>query len=182
MATANGVWGIDVGQSALKALRCTADSDGNIIADACDFIEYPKILSQPEADPAQLVRDALAQFLSRNDLKNDKVAISVAGQNGLARFFKPPPVDAKKIPDIVKYEARQQIPFALEDVVWDYQQMPGCGDPGDDDDDDLPMENEVGLFAIKRDQLLKVIQPFIDAEVELDYIQLAPIAPWPARM
>ena len=46
----------------------------------------------------------------------------------------------------------------------------------DEDDDDLPLENEVGLFAIKRDQLLHATRPLIDAEVELDVIQLAPIS------
>ena len=96
-----------------------------IVVESFDYIEYPKILSQPEADPEELVREALEQFLSRNDLTGDRVAISVAGQSGLARFIKLPPVESKKIPDIVKYEARQQIPFALEDVVWDYQQLTG---------------------------------------------------------
>src|SRR5260221_8641436 len=40
-------------------------------------------------------------------------------------LFRSPPVDVKKIADIVKYEARQQIPFALEDVIWDFQRMAG---------------------------------------------------------
>ncbi len=58
-------------------------------------------------------------------MRGDRVAISVPGQSGLARFIKLPPVESKKIPDIVKYEARQQIPFSLDDVVWDYQKMVG---------------------------------------------------------
>ena len=45
-----------------------------VIADKYDFIEYPKILSQPEADPEALVQEALEQFLSRNDVKGAKVA------------------------------------------------------------------------------------------------------------
>jgi type IV pilus assembly protein PilM len=126
MAKSDAIWGIDVGQCALKALRCRAHHDGKrLIADAYDFIEYPKILSQPDADPAALISDAIEQFLSRNDVKGERVAISVSGQSGLARFIKLPPVESKKIPDIVKFEARQQIPFALEDVVWDFQQKPG---------------------------------------------------------
>ena len=71
MATSNAVWGIDIGQCALKAMRCTLDADGNMVADAFDFIEYPKILSQPEADREQLIADALQQFLSRNEVKGD---------------------------------------------------------------------------------------------------------------
>ncbi|HEX3727592.1 MAG TPA: pilus assembly protein PilM [Pirellulales bacterium] len=171
MAKTNAVWGIDIGQCALKALRCRAhDQDDLIVADAFDYIEYPKILSQPDADPAELVREALELFLSRNSVRGDRVAISVSGQSGLARFIKLPPVESKKIPDIVKYEARQQIPFALEDVVWDYQQMDGGSE-----EDGFALETEVGLFAMKRDQVFRALKPFEDADIEVDVIQLTPL-------
>ena len=55
--------------------------------------------------------------MDRNDLKGCKVAISVPGQAGLVKFIKLPPVEKKRIPDIVKFEAKQQIPFALEEVA-----------------------------------------------------------------
>ncbi len=167
----SGVWGIDIGQCALKALRCTLDDDGKtVVAESYDYIEYPKVLSQPEANAEELVRDAVKQFLSRNEIEGDKIAISVSGQAGLARFFKPPPVDAKVIPDIVRYEARQQIPFALEDVIWDYQQMGGMVVDG------ITLDAEVGLFAMKRDQVFHAIEPFTDADVELHIVQLAPLS------
>ena len=129
MARSDAVWGIDIGQCALKALRLRPhEEDSRVTADAFDYIEYPKILSQPDADPEELVQEALKQFLSRNSVEGDQVVVSVPGQSGLARFIKLPPVESKKIPDIVKYEAKQQIPFALEDVVWDYQRMAGGSD------------------------------------------------------
>jgi type IV pilus assembly protein PilM len=172
MALGGAYWGIDLGQCALKAMRCTLADDGEtLVVDAYDYIEYPKILTQPEAEPAKLIREALDQFLSRNTVKHDKVAISVSGQSGLTRFFTPPPVDAKKIPDIVKYEAKQQIPFDLEEVVWDYQQMGGGNEV-----DGFALETEVGLFAMKRDQVFRAIMPYDDAGVELDIVQLAPIS------
>ena len=172
MAKTKAVWGIDIGQSALKAIRCVAGDDASrITADAFDYIEYPKILSQPEADPVELVSDALRLFLSRNSVHGDRVAISVSGQSGLARFIKLPPVESKKIPDIVKYEARQQIPFALEDVVWDYQQMAGGSE-----DEGFALETEVGLFAMKRDQVFRALRPFEDAAIEVDIVQLTPLA------
>ena len=169
MAKSNAVWGIDIGQCALKALRCTNEGD-EIVADAFDYIEYPKILSQPEAEPDKLINEALQEFLSRNDLKDAKIAMSVPGQSGLAKFFKPPPVDAKRIPDIVKYEARQQIPFDLDDVIWDFQQMGGGSEV-----DGFALETEVGLFAMKRDQVFRQLRPFERLEVELDIVQLAPL-------
>jgi type IV pilus assembly protein PilM len=171
MAVSTAVWGIDIGQCALKALRCKLGEDGEtVIADAFDYIEYPKILSQPEANREELIHEALEQFLSRNTVKGDRVAISVSGQSGLARFFKPPPVEAKKIPDIVKYEARQQIPFALEEVIWDFQQMPGGAE-----EEGVALDTEVGLFAMKREHVFRALEPFEDVGIELDIVQLSPL-------
>lgn len=173
MAKGNAVWGIDIGQCALKALRCRPHEKEprRLVVEAFDYVEYPKILTQPEAEPAELIREALATFLSRNDLSGDTVAMSVSGQSGLARFIKLPPVESKKIPDIVKYEARQQIPFALDDVVWDYQQLTGGSE-----EDGFALEPEVGLFAMKRDQVAKALAPLEEAGIEVDLIQLAPLA------
>ena len=141
-----------------------------VIAEAFDYIEYPKILSQPGADPAELVGDALKQFLSRNSVLGDRVAVSVSGQAGLARFIKLPPVEAKKIPDIVRYEARQQIPFDLNDVIWDYQRMGGGSE-----EEGFALETEVGLFAMKRDAVFRALEPFVKAGIEVDIVQLTPL-------
>jgi type IV pilus assembly protein PilM len=172
MPRSDAVWGIDIGQCALKALRCRPHEDPHrVVATAFDYIEFPKMLSQPDVDPAELIQDALKQFLSRNNVRGDRVVISVSGQSGLARFVKLPPVDAKKIPDIVRYEARQQIPFALTDVVWDYQQMVGGTVV-----EGFVIETEVGLFAMKRDQVYRALKPFMAAGIEVDVVQLAPLA------
>lgn len=170
MAKQQAVWGIDIGQSALKALRCLVNSQGALVADKFDYIEYPKILSSPEADPEELIAEALTQFLSRNDVVGDKVAISVPGQSGLSRFFKPPPVEVKMMPDIVKYEVKQQIPFPIEDVIWDWQQMGGTVVEG------RAIDADVGLFAMKRDAVYRALRPFTDANIDVELVQLAPLA------
>ncbi|MFN9960283.1 MAG: type IV pilus biogenesis protein PilM, partial [bacterium] len=100
------------------------------------------ILTQPEADPVELVRAALVEFMGRNDLSGDRVAVAVPGQSGLSKFIKLPPIEAKKIPDIVKYEARQQIPFPLEQVVWDWQRLAGGME-----ESGFVIDAEVALFA-----------------------------------
>src|SRR5689334_16203687 len=146
MAKSQPVWSLDVGQAALKALKLVPGEGDQVVAEAFDYIEYPKILSQPDADPEQLVREALETFLERNELKGCKVAIAVPGQAGLVKFIKLPPVEKKRIPDIVKFEARQQIPFALEEVVWAYQQI--GGDDESEDEDDCAMAG-VGMVALE---------------------------------
>ena len=63
MAKIQAVWAIDIGQAALKALKLVpGETPDQVVAEAFDFIEYPKILSQPDADPDELVREALATF------------------------------------------------------------------------------------------------------------------------
>ena len=170
MAKVIGYWGIDIGQCALKALRLEL-VDGKPTTTAFDYIEHPKILSQPDADPDALTREALEKFLSRNPLRGDMVAISVAGQSGLARFVKLPPVEEKKIPDIVKFEAKQQIPFPLEEVVWDYQKVGGGENVGG-----FSMETEIGLFAMKRDIINRYLGHYQAVKAEVHIVQMAPLA------
>lgn len=165
-----GVWGIDIGQTAIKALRCRLDDSGEVVADTFDFIEYPKILSMPDADEEALVAEALETFLNRNEIRGDYIGITVSGQAGLSRFFKPPPVDARTLPDIVKYEVRQQIPFPIDDVIWDWQTMGGT------EMDGHLVDSEVGLFAVKRDTIFTVLKPFLEKNIEVDLVQLSPIA------
>jgi type IV pilus assembly protein PilM len=173
MPKIQAVWAIDIGQAALKALKLVpGPNPDEVVAEAFDFIEYPKILSQPDADPEELVREALATFTDRNDVQGCKVAIAVPGQAGLVKFIKLPPVEKKRIPDIVKFEAKQQIPFALDEVVWSYQQIGG--------DEEVSEEEftmaEVGLFAMKRDQITRAILPLTVAGIEVDMVQMSPIA------
>ncbi len=171
MAKVQAVWGIDIGISALKALRCVVDpATRQVRAEAFDFVEYPKQLSQSDADATELVLEALRTFLSRNAWRKDKIVISVAGQKGLARFIKLPPVESSKVPDIVRYEAKQQIPFKLDDVVWDYQQIGGGSTEG------FALDTEVGIFAIKLDEVRKVLSTFDAHNVEIEIVQLTPIA------
>lgn len=172
MPETRNVWGIDIGQAGLKALRLRyADAAKQVIATAFDFVPHPKILSQPDANPDELIAQALDTFLSRNDVSKDAVAISVPGQTALARFIQLPPVEASKVVEIVKYEAKQQIPFALEDVIWDFQPLGGGME-----ESGFMLDAEVGLFAMKRDQVQHHLAPYLKKKVEIELIQIAPLA------
>lgn len=173
MARSPFTWGIDIGKCGLKALRgrLSPADPRKFVAEGFDYIEYPMLLSQPEADATELVRAALQEFTKRNNLRGDRVALSVPGQLGLSKFIKLPPIEAKKIPDIVKYEARQQIPFPMDQVVWDWQRLAGGMEEGG-----FVLDAEVALFAMKREQVYKSLAPLDAAGVSIDVLQLAPIA------
>ncbi|WP_299462288.1 type IV pilus assembly protein PilM [uncultured Gimesia sp.] len=171
MAENQAVWGIEIGQAGLKAIRLRyAEAADQVIAVAFDYIPHPKILSQPDAVPEELISQALETFLSRNEIKGDLIAISVPGQTSLARFIQLPPVQSNRVPEIVKYEAKQQIPFALEDVIWDYQPLGGGVE-----ESGYMLDAEVGIFAMKRDQVLKALKPFTSRKIEVELVQIAPL-------
>ncbi len=166
MAGPQTVWGIDVGKCALKAvkLRIGADKSAEIVA--ADYIEHGTIMNQQDADVDALWASTLEKFLSRNDISNDKVVVSVAGQQTLARFTKLPPVEKKKVPDIVRYEADQQIPFDMDEVVWDYQVFQAPDSP----------DVEVGIFAIKRNLIRDHLIHFEAGGIEAMAVQSSPLS------
>ncbi len=172
MADNQAVWGIDIGQAGLKAIRLRyASAASQVIAVAFDYIPHAKILSQPDAVPDDLINSALSTFLSRNETKGDLIAISVPGQSALTRFIQLPPVESSKVDEIVRYEAKQQIPFALEDVIWDYQTLGGGVE-----ESGYMLGAEVGLFAMKKEGIHGALKPFLAQKTEIELIQLAPLA------
>ncbi len=166
MASTQAVWGIDVGRCALKAIKLRPAADGKVELAGFDYVEHAKILSQADADRNALIGAALEKLLSRNDLSKDYVVVSVPGQHTLARFTKLPPVAPKRIPDIVRYEADQQIPFDMDEVIWDYQTFQQEGMP------DL----EVGIFAMKRELIREHLLHFEQAAIEPIGVQSGPLA------
>ena len=165
MAIGKACWGIDIGQCSLKAIKLRQVGDGVEVV-AFDVIEHEQILSQAEGDGAALVRSALETLLSRNDFSGSTVAVTVPGHQTFARFTKLPPVEPKKIPDIVRFEARQQIPFEIDEVDWDYQTFTTPGSP----------DVEVGIFAMKRDLIRRHLAALTGARIEPNIVQTAPLA------
>ena len=165
MADSQDVWGIDIGQAGLKAVQLRyAEAADQVLAMGHAYIKYgdpdsPKILSQPDAVPEELIPQAIERFIENNDVDGARVAISLPGPTSLARFINLPPVESNKVAEIVKYEAKQQIPFDLDDVIWDFQKISGSVD----EDRGYMLNAEVGLFAMKREQVFETLQPFLDA-------------------
>ncbi|MBN1845148.1 MAG: type IV pilus assembly protein PilM, partial [Sedimentisphaerales bacterium] len=161
-------WGIDIGNCTLKALKLGSTAEGVEVLDYA-VIKHEKILSQPDVDESQrqeLVRKALTEFLAQHDVSGAPVIVSVPGHNSFARFIKLPPVESKRITEIVRFEAIQQIPFDINDVEWDWQAFTSPNDP----------EVEVGIFAIKRDLVKRSLEPFSQTRCPVHVVQMAPMA------
>ena len=165
MARAKSVWGIDIGQCALKALKL-GDVDGQFQVEAFEVIEHPENLRGPDVERSEVFTHALGQFLARHDVSNSTVAVAVPGQSSFMRFVKLPPVEPKRIPSIVRFEAEQQIPFPIGEVVWRWQTF---------HDPDSP-DVEVGIFAMKRMEVSEMLAMMAFANLKVDLVQMAPLA------
>ena len=162
------VWAIDIGNNSLKALRLNAEG-GAVEVIGFDNIQHGKILSGgsvTEVEKDELIALSLRQFVTQNDLGADDIIISVPSQNSFARFVNLPPVERKRIPEIVKFEAAQQIPFDISEVQWDWQLMT---EPGGS-------ETRVGIFAIKNDVVASELEHFSRENITVGYVQMAPMA------
>lgn len=79
-------WGIDVGNSALKAVRLSAVGTQFEVV-GVDVIEYPEMLRLPETDRNQFLEEVLKEFFARNDTSRSKVAIAVPDHVFCGRDF-----------------------------------------------------------------------------------------------
>lgn len=162
------VWAIDIGNTSLKALRLSNES-GTLQVLGFDNIIHGKVLSGSginDQEKQELVAISLRQFVQANDLGRDEIIVAVPSANSFARFVNLPPVEQKRIPEIVKFEASQQIPFDINEVAWDWQLMTEAD----------AAEAKVGIFAIKNDVVTAELEHFSRENLEVTYVQIAPMA------
>ena len=165
MAKNKSAWGIEIGSHAIKAVRLERIDNEAVITDfVC--IAHNKPLSTPEINVAEMTRLTLGQLVVAKNLEDQTIVMSVPGHSALARFAKLPPVEPKMIPNIVKFEAVQQIPFPIEDVEWDYQTFSSPDNP----------EVEVGIFAITKDRIEEKLKLYAEFGLRPEIVTLGPLA------
>jgi len=169
MATASdAIWAVDLGNNSLKAIHMVAVGDAVQVI-GFDHIPHGKLLSSSgisAAEKDELIAITLRQFVQRNDVSYDPLIVSVPSQNSFARFVTLPPVEQKRLPEIVRFEAAQQIPFDMNEVQWDYQMMTEADSP----------EQKVGIFAIKNEVVEAEMEHFEREDLLVSYVQMAPMA------
>lgn len=109
---------------------------------------------------------ALQEMLAEKGIKARTVNVSAPGFHVFSKFVKLPPVEASKVTQIIQYEAQQNVPFPLEEVVWDYQIL-GTTAGG---------ELEVMLVAIKADVVEGLFRVTEAAGLNLQLTDVSPAA------
>ncbi|OGV69861.1 MAG: hypothetical protein A2283_12965 [Lentisphaerae bacterium RIFOXYA12_FULL_48_11] len=123
------------------------------------------ITPEGESDVSAYIVSTIRDIMREKSIKVAPLLMSLSGQAVFPRFVKLPPVTRDKIFQIVQYEAEQNVPFPIEEVVWDYQLITG-------DDGEL----SVMLVAVKIENVQKLTECVLAAGVEPEVVDVAPMA------
>lgn len=160
-------WGIELGNSSVSAVKIQRTKDGPVITDHY-VVPFDSAVENDDEFHDKAVQGLMRLSVEANIKKNDPVITGVPGRSVFARAVELPPMDPKRIPELIKYEASQQIPFPIEDVVWDYHISEGGGDALE--------EVHATIFAVRREEIDDLISIFNESGMKLQGIQTTPLA------
>jgi type IV pilus assembly protein PilM len=133
-----------------------------------DRIERRDLAGDPgeESGRAGQGAAALKEIVSALKIKGAKTNYVVSSFPVLLKFASLPALDGSQVDQIVEFEAQQQVPYPINEVVWGYQLM---GDPDD-------VEVEVALAAVKSDELSEIDNLVLGAGLKSQGAEIAPAA------
>ncbi|MCX7625228.1 MAG: pilus assembly protein PilM [Candidatus Sumerlaeaceae bacterium] len=112
--------GIDIGTTSIKVVEIVSEKTG---ARVTKYFAVPIPLAPGPLDPQRI--EVVAKTI-RDALKDQKISTKhavfcISGQNVFVRKVRLPRTTEERLHRIIAYEARQQIPFALENAIVEYQ-------------------------------------------------------------
>jgi len=164
MNSAHRILALDIGSSSLKLAEFRALKGGGV--ELVKFgVASMGLDPQADSDRSAYVTATIRELMEENGIKPGPVVVSVSGQAVFSRFVKLPPVDSEKVYQIIQYEAQQNVPFPMHEVVWDYQLIAGTAEG----------EVDVMLAAIKAELIEELTEAVEATGLRVDLVDVAPM-------
>ena len=166
MAAPKGILALNLGTQTISLAEFQRNADGGLILTLLKQIE---ILGDPSADPTRAAQTKLQveQLVGELGLKGRSVNYAIASHVIFTRPVTLPSVgDATQVEQIVGFEAQQNVPYPIDEVVWDWQLL-DAGDGG---------QVEVILAAIKSDLLDEINTSAQAGGLKPAVVDIAPMA------
>src|SRR5271170_3261126 len=166
MAAPHRILSLNLGLQTVGLAEFRTGPTGGLVLQGYRLTE---LVADPAADssrPSQM-KIAVEEMMGHLKIKPGKVNYAISAQSVFTRFVKLPPVDADQVDQIITFEAQQNVPFPINEVVWDYQLVAGGDKEG---------KLEVVLVAIKSD-LLDDLNGAVEASgLKTNIVDVAPMA------
>jgi type IV pilus assembly protein PilM len=162
---ATRILSLNIGSQTLGLAEFRVQSHGGLVLSDYRFREILPERTGDTIRPAQIA-SVLGEMMDELRIKSGNVNYAAAGQLVFARFVKLPSVEEEKIERIIYFEAQQNVPFPIDEVVWDYQLVGGGTDE----------QVQVVLVAIKADLLDEINNAVEESELRTAIVDIAPMA------
>ena len=111
---------IDFGAGTLKIAEFEPSEDGGLRL--LRFGVKPLGLAgSQDAARENTVKKALSELIAEGGFAGRQANLCAPGFQVFSKFVKLAPVDSSKVPQIMQYEAQQNVPWPLAESAWDYQ-------------------------------------------------------------
>jgi type IV pilus assembly protein PilM len=152
--------GLDIGTSSIKLTEIKKDKEEIQLVKA-------RLIELTPRDRLNTA-EAISRILKLEKIHFAEAIISVSGSSIFSRFVKLPKLTEQKLSQIVKYEAQQQIPFPLEEVVWDYRRLKSRHKESG--------QIDILLVAVKKDIVEELVQELYHSNLDIETIDVGPFA------
>ena len=165
MAAPNRIFCISLGSQTVRLAEFNLDNRGGLIL--CGY-RTGELMADPALDATRVGQTGilLREFSAAVKAAKAPANYAIPAQSVFTRFVKLPSVGEEQVDQIVAFEAQQNVPFPIDEVVWDYQ-LVTSPDPG---------KLEVVLVAIKADLLEELNSAVEEADFRTEVVDVAPMA------
>ena len=127
MLNAKTFLSLDFGAGSLKLAEFETTEAGGLRLKQFGFRPLG-LLGAQDAAREGLLKKAFGEIVAQTPVASRLANVCAPGYQVFSKFIKLPPVDSSKAAQIIQYEAQQNIPFPLNEVVWDYQRVGTASD------------------------------------------------------
>ena len=166
MAAPQRIFALNLGMQTVTLAEFRTNAGGGITLHAC---KQEELIVDPAADVtrAEQVEVAVGNLRKAIGISaKEKVNFCLPSQSVFTRFVKLPGSTPDDVESIIGFEAQQNVPFPIDEVVWDHQIL------GDAKDGSW----NVALVAIKADQLDEINTAVNKGGFKSSIIDVAPMA------
>ncbi|MCL2104287.1 MAG: pilus assembly protein PilM, partial [Kiritimatiellaeota bacterium] len=123
-------------------------------------------LSMEGGGSGERLSNAIRELMRMRGIRPAPILVALSGQVVFPRFVKLPAVARDKLMQMVQYEVEQNVPFPLNEIVWDHQFI----------GDDASGEQSVMIVAAKAESVREITGSVAAAGFEPEIVDVAPMA------
>jgi type IV pilus assembly protein PilM len=166
MAAPNRILSLNLGTQTVAVADFKAGPSGGLVLTNYKTSELLSDPALPDATRLAQAKLMLGEMVGPLGYKGQTVNYAISSQAIFTRFVKLPSVGEEQVDQIVTFEAQQNVPYPINEVVWDYQLV----DSGD------PSQVEVVIVAVKNDLLEEINEAVEGSTLETTVVDVAPMA------